>query len=248
MKILLVALLSIGMSLASPRPDQCNILRASPFMASTLSGDLKTDLEFLVEFSRFMNYKTPGLLQEFVAFKSMRTSNHLARNSRQKREVEEKIKELRRQDVLIVGNPHNFGRPNNHGNQHNHDHPAFDVEVEEDTLSNVVNSSAVLTQGIANVLTESTGSVIDLLQAILEGAGSVVSDVLPSNIWNYLCIATWYPLHEERCKETRCTVCAPAIMSAAAACEKARGKITHICVQRVMGEGSCNYCIGDFMN
>ncbi|CAB4060279.1 unnamed protein product [Lepeophtheirus salmonis] len=184
MKILLVALLSIGMSLASPRPDQCNILRASPFMASTLSGDLK---------------------------------------NRSGIPLHENLKSSSQKTLVKSG-------PNNHGNQHNHDHPAFDVEVEEDTLSNVVNSSAVLTQGIANVLTESTGSV------------------LPSNIWNYLCIATWYPLHEERCKETRCTVCAPAIMSAAAACEKARGKITHICVQRVMGEGSCNYCIGDFMN
>ena len=58
-----------------------------------------------------------------------------------------------------------------------------------------------------------------------------------------------WPLHEEHCQQARCAACAPAVTTASAVCQRSFGPEgqTHKCVQTVMGEGFCNYCIDDYL-
>jgi hypothetical protein len=59
---------------------------------------------------------------------------------------------------------------------------------------------------------------------------------LPPNAWHYVCVATWFPLHEKHCSKTRCSVCNPAITSASAVCKKAGAKVNQKCIQKVIFE------------
>ena len=45
----------------------------------------------------------------------------------------------------------------------------------------------------------------------------------------------------------RCAVCSPGVLSAISVCKAAFKTVDHKCVQEVMGEGFCNYCIADFL-
>ena len=56
---------------------------------------------------------------------------------------------------------------------------------------------------------------------------------MPGNSWYYLCIATWWPMDEEKCSEdARCAVCTTSIMAAYSACEKFN-QVNHKCLQKV---------------
>ena len=56
---------------------------------------------------------------------------------------------------------------------------------------------------------------------------------MPGNSWYYLCVATWWPMDEEKCStEARCSVCTTSVMAAYSACEKF-GIVNHECLQKV---------------
>ena len=76
--------------------------------------------------------------------------------------------------------------------------------------------------------------------------------------WNAICPAVWAPYQEDKCPALRCTACAPVVMVAHRVCERAHGLAgvrmeaadparAHKCLQEVMSEGFCNYCIADLM-
>ena len=63
---------------------------------------------------------------------------------------------------------------------------------------------------------------------------------MPGNSWYYLCVATWWPMTEEKCSEdARCAVCTTSIMAAYSACEKF-SKVNAECLQKVSITQSIN--------
>ena len=63
--------------------------------------------------------------------------------------------------------------------------------------------------------------------------------------WSVLCGPLWWPYHEEQCKEElRCLACSPSVVSATAACKRAKsfGRLDVECVADTIGDGFCNQC------
>ncbi|TRY70569.1 hypothetical protein TCAL_06113 [Tigriopus californicus] len=79
---------------------------------------------------------------------------------------------------------------------------------------------------------------------------STLDPATPTPIWNSVCFLVWFPYHKDKCNQLRCTACTPSIMTADVVCKRASPdmKSTHKCIQNVMGEGRCNYCITDFLH
>lgn len=100
-------------------------------------------------------------------------------------------------------------------------------------------------QDVIEILTGSAQEIVALFSEIFSSVGTVLEETLPPSAWSYLCVATWWPLHEQHCAESRCAACSPAVMSAVSVCKTVQTKLSHKCVQLVMGEGFCNYCIAD---
>merc|ERR1712158_145269 len=96
---------------------------------------------------------------------------------------------------------------------------------------------------------DAASDIGEIFQEIIASVGEVLEDTVPPSAWNYMCLATWWPLHEEHCQQARCAACAPAVTTASAVCKRSFGPEgqTHKCVQTVMGEGFCNYCIDDYL-
>ncbi len=67
--------------------------------------------------------------------------------------------------------------------------------------------------------------------------------------WEVGCRAHWWPFEDTDglCGRVRCSVCAPAITAAFAVCEKTGAIEKHRCIQSIMGDGFCNYCIIDYL-
>eukprot|EP00095_Tigriopus_kingsejongensis_P005286 maker-scaffold758_size101577-snap-gene-0.20 protein:Tk05286 transcript:maker-scaffold758_size101577-snap-gene-0.20-mRNA-1 annotation:"amylase-binding protein" len=88
------------------------------------------------------------------------------------------------------------------------------------------------------------------LNQLISSVGGAASSNTPSPIWDNICFLIWFPYHQSNCNQLRCTACAPSVMAADVVCKKAsRGlKSTHKCLQNVMGEGRCNFCITDFLH
>ena len=56
---------------------------------------------------------------------------------------------------------------------------------------------------------------------------------MPGNSWYYLCVATWWPMDEEKCSDdARCAVCTTPVMAAYSVCQKFNN-INHECLQKV---------------
>jgi hypothetical protein len=70
---------------------------------------------------------------------------------------------------------------------------------------------------------------------------------LPSKVWNSICVATWWPLHGKHCNAARCVACSPSITTSASVCKKTGLRVTHKCIEDVMGEGFCNFCIKEYL-
>ena len=70
---------------------------------------------------------------------------------------------------------------------------------------------------------------------------------LPPSVWSAMCVATWWPLQEDHCEAARCVACSPSITTAATVCKKTGKGVTHKCLEKVMGEGSCNFCISKYL-
>jgi len=123
------------------------------------------------------------------------------------------------------------------------------VEGATDAASDIGDNAAALATDIIDALTDSGADVVDLFQDIISSVGEVLEDTIPPSAWNYMCLATWWPIHEEHCETARCAACGPAITSATEVCKRSFDVdvATHKCVQTVMGEGFCNYCIDDYL-
>jgi len=104
-----------------------------------------------------------------------------------------------------------------------------------------------LAQGVINAVTNSTTGLIDIFTDIVQSVGDVLEESLPPSVWEPLCLATWWPYHGEHCNTARCVACSPAITTSAAVCRRAGKEVTNKCVQDVMGEGFCNYCINEYL-
>ena len=57
-----------------------------------------------------------------------------------------------------------------------------------------------------------------------------------SSFWEASCKRHWWPFKDELCLQMRCTVCAPAVASAGAACAMTGRAKSHKCMQRVRTE------------
>lgn len=103
--------------------------------------------------------------------------------------------------------------------------------------------------GAIDTVVDNTQETIEALQGLLASIGDLVPQIpgIPAQALDMLCVAVWWPLQETHCKETRCAVCSPGILSAISVCKAAFKTADHKCVQEVMGEGFCNYCIADFL-
>jgi len=103
--------------------------------------------------------------------------------------------------------------------------------------------------GAIEIVVDNTQNTIEVLQGLLASIGDLVPQIpgIPAQALDMLCVAVWWPLQETHCKETRCAVCSPGVLSAISVCKAAFKTVDHKCVQEVMGEGFCNYCIADFL-
>jgi len=64
--------------------------------------------------------------------------------------------------------------------------------------------------------------------------------------WPIVCKALWYPYDAGKCRSARCMACAPAMMASAQVCRKSEGVISQRCLAVTLGDGFCNFCIGDY--
>merc|ERR1712018_142587 len=84
---------------------------------------------------------------------------------------------------------------------------------------------------IINNLVNNVNGTIDIVTALVEGvSGAIETAVGPTN-WNYLCVATWWPLDEEHCNQARCAMCSPSIAAAMKICQSTTRTTDHRCVQ-----------------
>ncbi len=65
-------------------------------------------------------------------------------------------------------------------------------------------------------------------------------------MWDSACKTHWWPFDDDVCMHLRCTACTPAVASAASVCKMSGQEMSHRCMQKVMGEGYCNFCIVEF--
>merc|ERR1712088_506871 len=260
--------------------------KASPFSlgqhAMARDQDVtKEELKFMAEFSRFMNYRIPHLLQEFANRKKIYSTKKkvtMAQRmlNRSTRDVEFRYEDLADElddDDLAEGDYNDHGDPYNRQAVEEEEEEDVQEEVEEggdvindavdvvtdvvdeaadnlaDAASEIGENAAALATDIIDQLTSSGGDIVELFQEIIASVGEVLEDTVPPSAWNYMCLATWWPLHEEHCQQARCAACAPAVTTASAVCKRSFGPEgqTHKCVQTVMGEGFSNYCIDDYL-
>jgi len=124
------------------------------------------------------------------------------------------------------------------------------VDVVEDTVEvaeDLADSAGELVGDIIGVVTNSTTDVIDIFTEVVESVGTALEENLPPSVWNAMCVVTWWPLEESHCNAARCVACAPSITTAASVCGQTKQAITHKCLEEVMGEGFCNFCIKEYL-
>merc|ERR1712038_1688337 len=100
---------------------------------------------------------------------------------------------------------------------------------------------------LIGVAVNSTTGVIDIFTDVVQSVGTALEENLPPQVWNAMCVAVWWPLQEDHCNAARCVACAPSITTAATVCGKTNQAINHKCLEEVMGEGFCNYCIKEYL-
>jgi hypothetical protein len=266
-----------GYGRSGKHPDTCTFLDVSPFFKSsnvivgvdTETGSLsrmavKQELVMLTEYARFMNKKIPELLKEFVETKRLF-------------EVEEtmtRFKTALRQMSFgpeMRNSPFNFDEfsfrmakkieveDNNEESvgfaRQEEITTAAAEELEETTTMPTTTPGGPsvgqeLGEAVGNVIEAVSGSTQDVIQIftdVIDTVGSILQENLPPFVWEALCKATWYPYHEEKCRDMRCAACAPSIMAATAVCKTTFKNVRARCVEEVMGEGFCNACIKDFI-
>eukprot|EP00095_Tigriopus_kingsejongensis_P006458 maker-scaffold3758_size7581-snap-gene-0.1 protein:Tk06458 transcript:maker-scaffold3758_size7581-snap-gene-0.1-mRNA-1 annotation:"tpa: prion protein 2a 2a" len=145
-------------------------------------------------------------------------------------------------------NYHHDGAFHNSSNYHHHDaHPNSSNYHHHNSCSpDNHNPQAPTADTFSSLVANATAALNQLISSVSGAASSNT----PSPIWDNICFLIWFPYHQSNCNQLRCTACAPSVMAADVVCKKAsRGlKSTHKCLQNVMGEGRCNFCITDFLH
>merc|ERR1712223_490173 len=122
------------------------------------------------------------------------------------------------------------------------------VDVAKPVIEQVAELGTGVVSAIIDVFNSTTSTGFEFVNELIEGVGDVIESAFSgSTHWNLICLATWWPLQEEHCRAARCAVCSPGVLSAMSICKSAYQRVDHKCVQEVMGEGFCNYCIADFI-
>merc|ERR1712223_830111 len=122
------------------------------------------------------------------------------------------------------------------------------VDVAKPVVEQVAELGTGVVSAIIDVFNSTTSTGFEFVNELIEGVGDVIESTFSgSTHWNLICLATWWPLQEEHCRAARCAVCSPGVLSAMSICKSAYQRVDHKCVQEVMGEGFCNYCIADFI-
>merc|ERR1712020_81094 len=116
-----------------------------------------------------------------------------------------------------------------------------------DAVGDLADSAGELVGDLIGVAVNSTTGVIDIFTDVVQSVGTALEENLPPQVWNAMCVAVWWPLQEDHCNAARCVACAPSITTAATVCGKTNQAINHKCLEEVMGEGFCNYCIKEYL-
>merc|ERR1712038_1043982 len=116
-----------------------------------------------------------------------------------------------------------------------------------DAVGDLADSAGELVGDLIGVAVNSTTGVIDIFTDVVQSVGTALEENLPPQVWNAMCVAVWWPLQEDHCNAARCVACAPSITTAATVCGKTNQEINHKCLEEVMGEGFCNYCIKEYL-
>merc|ERR1711890_106684 len=117
------------------------------------------------------------------------------------------------------------------------------ADAASDAVSDIGVAAGDLVEDVIQVLTESGSNVLDIFTDVVESVGTALEENLPPSVWNAMCVATWWPLQVDHCEAARCVACSPAITTAASVCRNTGLQITHKCIEEVMNEGFCNFCI-----
>merc|ERR1712020_668306 len=114
-------------------------------------------------------------------------------------------------------------------------------------VGDLADSAGEIVGDLIGVAVNSTTGVIDIFTDVVQSVGTALEENLPPQVWNAMCVAVWWPLQEDHCNAARCVACAPSITTAATVCGKTNQAINHKCLEEVMGEGFCNYCIKEYL-
>ena len=209
------------------------------------------DVETLTELARFISMKTPQLLREFAQERALRG---------QVRMESLDLLEEGKDDIINAGENYDNGEDN----------------VEKSMIRNVVNSLKNVVQKIENK-NLSGENIKKIFNGILSGVKDLIpgklsplqdsstttispsSSSTPSSMeidgglsyfaeWPHICKLLWFPYHTERCGESRCMACAPAMMASAQVCRLLDGRVTRDCIFDTLGSGGfCNFCIRKYV-
>lgn len=255
MKTLIAISFVIALGNAWPtNPSQCHIADSYPFfkikpysemrdISTQRREEMKNELIFLTELSRFLNKKAPLLLQEFAESRKIFQTKKKLGMMQLEADVRSKLFEENQR------NPRSLDQNNDdfiNEDEENIREQDTTVRPIDQEITNIAESASEVAGQIVGVLTESAQDVIDLFQTVIDSVGDVLEATLPESTWNYLCVATWWPIQDEHCLQARCSVCTPSVMSAMSVCRSAYN-VNLKCVQKVMGEGFCNFCIAEFL-
>merc|ERR1712156_382363 len=264
MKILvLTAILFIGSSNCWPsQSKKCGLSETRSLFDESNNID-RQDLIFMTEFSRFMNHKAPELLQEF----SLRRKVSDAREKLRRRQYQAEFRTaIRKLEAIKEYNDRQKRAFDIEGRQDEVVEAVEDavddtadavVDVADgvadagegavDAIGDLADSAGELVGDLIGVAVNSTTGVIDIFTDVVQSVGTALEENLPPQVWNAMCVAVWWPLQEDHCNAARCVACAPSITTAATVCGKTNQAINHKCLEEVMGEGFCNYCIKEYL-
>jgi len=206
---------------------------------------LKNEIIFLTELSRFMNQKAPLLLKEFAESKQIAETKKRLGQLEYEENLKNKLMAQYRME-RSVDDVNDIERMEEETTL-----PSLTISEGGDIIGEAISDVGVVAGEIVENLADAIEQVADLFTEITDIIGEAlvpIYDALPGNSWYYLCVATWWPMDEEKCStEARCSVCTTSVMAAYSACEKF-GIVNHECLQKVMGgRGFCNECIIKFL-
>merc|ERR1712156_199805 len=275
MKILvLTVILFIGSSNCWPsQSKKCGLSETRSLFDESNHID-RQDLIFMTEFSRFMNHKAPELLQEFSLRRKVSDAREKLRRRQYQAELRTAIRKLeaikeysdrqkrafdiegRQDDVVEVVEDAvddtadavvDVADDVVDGAGDGVDAVVDAGEGAVDAVGDLADSAGELVGDLIGVAVNSTTGVIDIFTDVVQSVGTALEENLPPQVWNAMCVAVWWPLQEDHCNAARCVACAPSITTAATVCGKTNQEINHKCLEEVMGEGFCNYCIKEYL-